>query len=42
MLPAQSVCLIVPIKKIAEHPEDAEDDAAGRRFGTTGTETEQA
>ena len=29
VLPAQSVCLIVPIKKIGDHDEE-EDDAAGR------------
>ena len=31
VLPAQSVCLIVPIKKFGDHPDDDDDDAAGRR-----------
>jgi hypothetical protein len=30
VLPASSVCLVVPIKKISEYGE--EDDAAGRRL----------
>jgi hypothetical protein len=32
VLPAQSVCLIVPIKRIGD-VEDGDDDAAGRHFG---------
>ncbi len=35
VLPAQSVCLIVPIKKIGDHPEDDDDDAAGREVDET-------
>jgi beta-glucosidase len=33
VLPAQSVCLIVPIKKLSDHPDD--DDAAGRHLNET-------
>jgi hypothetical protein len=42
VLPAQSVCLVVPIKKIGNEAELDEDDAAGRHFGTSGTQTAQA
>jgi len=41
VLPAQSVCLIVPIKKIGEH-EPNDDDAAGRHLGGTGTQANNA
>ena len=34
VLPAQSVCLVVPIKKIGDHEEDG-DDAAGRDISAT-------
>jgi len=40
VLPAQSVCLIVPIKKIGER--DDEDDAAGRHLGGSGTQAGKA
>jgi hypothetical protein len=30
------VCLVVPIKKISEHPD--EDDAAGRKLTGSGTQ----
>jgi beta-glucosidase/6-phospho-beta-glucosidase/beta-galactosidase len=33
VLPASSVCLVVPIKKLGEHPDD--DDAAGRHIDET-------
>jgi hypothetical protein len=33
VLPASSVCLVVPIKKVTEKPDD--DDAAGRTLGDT-------
>jgi hypothetical protein len=33
VLPASSVCLVVPIKKLSEHPDD--DDAAGRHIDET-------
>jgi beta-glucosidase/6-phospho-beta-glucosidase/beta-galactosidase len=36
VLPASSVCLVVPIKKISEHPD--EDDAAGRKLTGSGTQ----
>jgi hypothetical protein len=36
------VCLIVPIKKISDHPEDEYDDAAGRHFGASGTQAKEA
>jgi len=39
VLPAQSVCLIVPIKKIGEYDED---DAAGRHLGGSGTQAVEA
>jgi hypothetical protein len=42
VLPAQSVCLIVPIKKIGDYPGAEDDDAAGRRFGSSGTQTQEA
>ena len=42
VLPASSVCLVVPIKKVSEHPDDAGDDAAGRRFGGSGTQASEA
>ena len=34
VLPASSVCLVVPIKKLGEHPDD-DDDAAGRHMSDT-------
>ena len=40
VLPAQSVCLIVPIKKIGEMEGD--DDAAGRHLGGSGTQAKKA
>jgi hypothetical protein len=42
VLPASSVCLVVPIKKIGEHPDDEGDDAAGRRLGGSGTQAKKA
>jgi hypothetical protein len=39
VLPAQSVCLIVPIKKIGEYDED---DAAGRHLSGSGTQAKAA
>ena len=36
VLPAQSVCLVVPIKKIGEIPDT--DDAAGRHLSANGTQ----
>jgi galactonate dehydratase len=36
VLPAQSVCLVVPIKKISDHPDETDDDAAGRHFNGNG------
>jgi len=41
VLPAQSVCLVVPIKKIGEFEEE-DDDAAGRGFGSSGTQSKGA
>jgi hypothetical protein len=41
VLPAQSVCLIVPIKKIGEFGDD-DDDAAGRVMGGSGTQANDA
>ena len=35
VLPASSVCLVVPIKKVTEGP-DEDDDAAGRSMNGTG------
>ena len=40
VLPAQSVCLIVPIKKIGDYPDD--DDAAGRATSGSGTQANKA
>ncbi|MBW0008379.1 MAG: hypothetical protein JO335_11795, partial [Sphingomonas sp.] len=40
VLPAQSVCLVVPIKKIGELDEG--DDAAGRHLSGTGTQAKKA
>jgi hypothetical protein len=42
VLPAQSVCLIVPIKKISDYPDEEYDDAAGRHFGGSGTQAKEA
>ena len=42
VLPAQSVCLIVPIKRIGEYPDGVEDDAAGRGLDETGTQAKKA
>ena len=39
VLPAQSVCLIVPIKKLSEHDEQ---DAAGRDVDSNGTQAKKA
>ncbi len=39
VLPAQSVCLIVPIKKLSEH---SDDDAAGRHVGPSGQTGDQS
>jgi len=40
VLPAQSVCLIVPIKKISDYSD--EDDAAGRDLAGSGTQAKKA
>jgi hypothetical protein len=32
----------VPIKKISEGPDEENDDAAGRRFGGSGTQSGKA
>jgi hypothetical protein len=40
VLPAQSVCLVVPIKKIGEYDE-VEDDAAGRAMAGSGTQAQK-
>jgi beta-glucosidase len=43
VLPAQSVCLIVPIKKIGEYDQDQDqDDAAGRGMEGSGTQATDA
>src|SRR5437764_508657 len=42
VLPAQSVCLIVPIKKIGDYPGSEDDDAAGRGLGGSGTQARKA
>jgi hypothetical protein len=34
------VCLIVPIKKVSDYPD--EDDAAGRELGGSGTQANEA
>jgi beta-glucosidase/6-phospho-beta-glucosidase/beta-galactosidase len=39
VLPASSVCLVVPIKKLSEHDEH---DAAGRDMGGSGTQANEA
>jgi beta-glucosidase len=39
VLPAQSVCLIVPIKKIGEYDEE---DAAGRDFADSNSQADEA
>jgi len=36
------VCLVVPIKKISDYPEEDDDDAAGRHFGGSGTQAKKA
>jgi hypothetical protein len=41
VLPAQSVCLIVPIKKIGEGDGET-DDAAGRHLSGSGTQAKKA
>jgi beta-glucosidase/6-phospho-beta-glucosidase/beta-galactosidase len=41
VLPAQSVCLIVPIKRIGD-VEDGDDDAAGRHFGGRDSQARKA
>src|SRR5205085_5296792 len=41
VLPAQSVCLVVPIKKVGEYDE-GEDDAAGRDMTGSGTQATSA
>ena len=40
VLPASSVCLVVPIKKISEHADG--DDAAGRKLTATGSQVTEA
>jgi len=42
VLPASSVCLVVPIKKIGEHPDDEAGDAAGRLMTGSGTQANGA
>jgi hypothetical protein len=42
VLPAQSVCLIVPIKKIGDYAAGGGDDAAGRHYQTHGTQSGKA
>jgi hypothetical protein len=42
VLPASSVCLVVPIKKIGEGPGEEDDDAAGRSFGGSGTQARKS
>jgi hypothetical protein len=42
VLPAQSVCLVVPIKKISDFEEEDGDDAAGRDLGGSGTQAKKA
>jgi len=32
----------VPIKKVSDHPDHEDDDAAGRRFGGSGTQAAKA
>ena len=39
VLPASSVCLVVPIKKLSEHDEH---DAAGRDFAASGSQANEA
>jgi beta-glucosidase len=42
VLPASSVCLTVPIKKISEHSDEGDDDAAGRKLSGSGTQVSEA
>jgi len=41
VLPASSVCLVVPIKKVTDKPGE-EDDAAGREMSGSGTQAGEA
>jgi hypothetical protein len=41
VLPASSVCLVVPIKKVSGHP-DEDDDAAGRKMSGSGTQASES
>ena len=42
VLPASSVCLVVPIKKVGDYPGKDDDDAAGRPSSGSGTQANEA